>query len=73
MRSSLLERGVRNLARRQGCLVRKRSVPGDNYGAYRLLDVRRNEIVLGEHFEVSLEEIGAWLAERAIAPTASGS
>jgi hypothetical protein len=73
MRSSVLERAIRNLARRHGCLVKKRSVPGDNYGAYRLVNVRRNEIVLGEHFEASLEEIGAWLAERAIAPTASGS
>lgn len=39
----------------------KNSVPSDNFGEYMIVDFHTNSLVRGEHFDVSLDEIGDFL------------
>ena len=58
------ESTLRARARKLGYLIRKsrsRSVHEDNLGHYALVKENNNEVVLGERFDATLEEIAAYL------------
>jgi hypothetical protein len=60
------ESRVRRLARREGYVVRKSRAREWRYNdqtEFRLIEPERNLIVLGERFDVSLDDIETWLAE----------
>jgi hypothetical protein len=61
---SLNESALRAHAQRAGYAIRKsrdRSIHGDNFGEYMLVEVDRNFVVLGERFNASLEDITEYL------------
>jgi hypothetical protein len=61
---STKEGAVRARARKLGYAIRKsrsRSVHEDNLGKYALVREGNNDVVLGERFDASLEEIAQYL------------
>jgi hypothetical protein len=61
------EHRIRRLARRHGYAVRKsrewKHVPhSNNFGGYMLIESNRNFVVLGERFDVTLEDIEAFFS-----------
>ena len=61
---SLKESAVRARARKLGYAIHKsrsRSVHEDNLGKYALVKEDSNDVVLGERFDASLEEIAQYL------------
>jgi hypothetical protein len=58
------ENALRARARKLGYAIRKsrsRSIHEDNLGQYALVKEDSNDVVLGERFDASLEEIAAYL------------
>ncbi len=58
------EAKLRRLAKRRGYLIRKdraRSINGDHFGDYMVVDADRNFIVLGSRFDATLDDIEEWL------------
>jgi len=58
------ESALRARARKLGYAIRKsrsRSIHEDNLGQYALVKEDSNDVVLGERFDASLEEIAAYL------------
>jgi len=43
------------------CKSRGRTHNADNYGGYRILDPNLNTIETGQRFDLSLEDVEAWL------------
>ena len=61
---SIKESSLRARARKLGYAIRKsrsRSVHEDNLGKYALVKEDSNDVVLGERFDASLEEIAQYL------------
>jgi len=61
---SIKEGSLRARARKLGYAIRKsrsRSVHEDNLGKYALVKENNSEVVLGERFDASLEEIAQYL------------
>jgi hypothetical protein len=61
---SIKESSLRARARKLGYAIRKsrsRSVHEDNLGKYALVRENNSEVVLGERFDASLEEIAQYL------------
>ena len=65
MSNKTLENKVRRDLARYGYSLRKsRSRYSiDNQGCYMVINAYENRIVLGEHYDVKLEEILAWLSD----------
>jgi len=59
------ENRIRKLARRRGYSVHKsrRPVSLNNHDEFRLVDADRNVIVLGEHFDATLQDVEAYLTD----------
>jgi hypothetical protein len=57
------ENRLRRLARRQGLVLRKSraGIGLDNFGKYRIVDFYRNWLVAGEKFDLSLDDVEAYL------------
>ena len=58
------ESTLRVRARKLGYVIRKsrsRSIHEDNLGQYALVNESNNEVVLGERFDATLEEIAEYL------------
>lgn len=58
------ESTLRVRARKLGYAIRKsrsRSIHEDNFGQYALVKESNDEVVLGERFDATLEEIAAYL------------
>jgi hypothetical protein len=58
------ENALRARARKLGYAIRKsrsRSIHEDNLGQYALVKEDSNDVVLGERFDATLEEIAAYL------------
>ena len=66
MKEKAREGRARRMAAGQGLTLRKSRVqmPNvDDHGGYRLVEMRRNAVVAGERFDLTLDEVEGWLAE----------
>ncbi len=69
------ESALRARARRQGYAIHKsrsRSIHEDNLGKYALVRETNNDVVLGERFDASLDEIAEYLVPGGAAPVRPG-
>ena len=66
MSTLIQENRVRKLAARLGYRVEisRQQIDPDNAGQFQLIESDRNMIVLGERFDVSLDEIEAYLTQK---------
>jgi hypothetical protein len=59
------ESAVRRIAKQHWCFITKsrRAQSMDNHGEYRLVDADTNNILLGERYDATLEDIAEWFNE----------
>jgi hypothetical protein len=69
--SKAFEGALRRRARRLGYLVKKsrRGICSDDFGGFALLCARTNVIFWGSRFDLSCEDVRAFLDARAFAPS----
>ncbi len=63
--NQLTEAALRRLVRRAGYDMRKRGGPicWDNHGEFMLVDVSQNVLIMGPHYDASLEDIAGYFSK----------